>query len=1224
MLVRGVNKMLFFKKSILLGLYFLISSGAVSPFLDLKFLTGDGFKTLTEGTKRVDFTFAPDSAEALNKRADDLALELATFHTQQKEALRALNKNSTALKHDIAEIKTEMSFGRNYENDAGSKKITIINDRIQLSSSTYDTWVALEQLLQEHIQKTREIAEQAKIGNREIIQKAVYSLKDLREAEQKLRDYNDRVLGLFARKESLYRQRITEQENLSTHKKELEYKIKEKDRLANSLLSPQDQGEFSAARFTAEAENLDLEIELLRERIDSVELVLRKIGYETTFTEEDLLLHKSRQVRLNSELGDLKKRLIVDVADVKFAKIELKNERRKSFMQKEYFNRIKEEKKLFKQQVTSELGIINEQLKKIKASGQEKTAEGILLDMQQRRLNCALQVLDKEVEQLDVQKDLAEASAATKELQLKAILVRYYLAHDKGNIDGYAVECRSQRNLCDNALKVSNNKRQDALNGLALISAAMNDIAKKRDDLQSDQNTYFRSHQAIYNHYAQEVVQCDEFVHHQLMLTQKNVALLSDLIHRQEELFSQYDALARELDLKRKGVDLWARSHKAITLQGLIGALNDAEAFSYHIFWDIQKNLGPSALANRIADLNIWTFLRVITFLMIFFLAYIVARRGFVLLQRRLKYAISVHHGRLGFLWLSVVACIFDFLNDHFHFIFPWLFLLFHVVVAPFYWGEPLLLLVDPFFVAFFYLGSIPFLVYWVTELMEELIALNKRLSFFFVTEASQGKILALAMTGLYSSVILLPFRQAFITYGSTQSQFPALIAAALSLMVIIIILLCFSKEDALNFLPSHSRFFIWIKRKIERYYYPAHIFLMILLVLSNPYVGFAHLAWFLLGAVPATFLIITSIAWIHYYVRRFSMVFFIREEDDEIIDKFEHAKMYYGFFIVTSFLGLLFIGLYIISYLWKMSYTFAGLWHMITDEWVISLGMHTKLGLLEVLIFAGFIVGGFFISSLINRYLLAKIFDIFKTEPGAQNTASRIAHYAVIGVSTICACAFINLQQLIPILGTLMIIAVGLGVKEQIQDFFAGLLVLLERQIEIGHFIETDGIIGTVQKIAVRSTTIRTARHFSVVIPNRDLIAKQVINWGRNRYAVGFELTIRVAMDSDPEQVKQLILEVLYAHPSVLRVPVATVRLEDFNEFGQQFFVRGFISSRKVREQWEIASDIRIGILKSFRKNNVSIAFPHRIVSVSAESVQKMHDVFGVKFDPMGTDIPE
>lgn len=1214
----------FFKKRVLCGLFLLFTTSTIAPFFDLKFLTGEGLKTLAEGTKRVDFTFAPDSPEALNKRADDLALDLELFMTQQKDAVRAINKNNIVLKNQLGEIKTQMSFGRNYDSDVLNRKITIINDRMQQNSTLHDTWMSIEKLLQEHIQRTREAADQSRSGVRETSYKAVYSLKDLRESEKNLRDYNDRLVTLYGRKESLYRQRITEQENLSTYKKELEYKLKEKERLANSLLNPQDQAEFSAARFTAEVENLDLEIELLRERIEGVELTLRKIAYEATFCEEELLLLKARSSRLTTDLAEIKKRLVVDVADVKFAKIELKNETRKAFIQKDHLNRLKEEKKLLKQQISSELVVVNEQLKKIKAAGEEKTSEGILLDMHSRRLGFQLQVLDKEIDQLDIEKEHAEVSAATKALQYRTILVRYYLAHDKGDVESYAAEFRSNRNLFDNGVKVSKNKQGDALNGLGQISAAINDLAKKREDLQSDENTYFRSHQAIYRNYAQELAICEELVHAQLMLTQKHVAYLSDLIHKQEDLFTQYETMTRELDLKRKGVDLWARSHKAITSQGLLAALNDAEAFLYHIFWDVQKNLGFSALSKRFTDLTIWSLLRIFTFFVLLFFSYFVSRRGLVLFQRRIKYAISIHHGRLGFLWLSVIACVLDFVAAHLHFIFPWLFFWFHVAFTPIYWGESLSMTLDPFFVAFFYLGSIPFLVYWVTELMEELIALNKRLSFFFVTEASQSKVLVLTMTGLYSSVLLLPFRQAFMTYGSTQSQFPSLVTAALSLMVVIIILLCFTKEDVIKLLPSHSRFFLWLKRKIEHYYYPVHIFFMGLLVLANPYVGYAHFAWFLTSAVPATAIIMTSIAWIHYYVRRFSMVFFIREEDDEVIDKFEHAKMYYGFFIVTSFLALMFVGLFLVAHLWGLSYTFTGLWRMITDEWVVRFGPHTKLGFLEILMFTGFVIGGFFLSSLINRYLLNKIFDIFKTEPGAQNTASRIAHYAIIGVSTICACAFINLQQLIPILGTLIIVGVGLGLKDQIQDFFAGLLVLLERQIEIGHFIETDGVIGTVQKIAVRSTTIRTARHFSVVIPNRDLIAKQVINWGRNRYAVGFELNIRVAMESDPEQVKQLIQEALYAHPSILRVPVANVRLEDFNEFGQQFFIRGFISSRKVRDQWEIASDIRIALLKSFRKNGIKIAFPQRVLSVTDQTTQKMQDIFAIKFDPTGSDLPE
>jgi len=160
--------------------------------------------------------------------------------------------------------------------------------------------------------------------------------------------------------------------------------------------------------------------------------------------------------------------------------------------------------------------------------------------------------------------------------------------------------------------------------------------------------------------------------------------------------------------------------------------------------------------------------------------------------------------------------------------------------------------------------------------------------------------------------------------------------------------------------------------------------------------------------------------------------------------------------------------------------------------------------------------------------------------------------------------------------------------------------------------------IRGTVHKIAARTTTIITAKNYSVIVPNRDLLSKSIVNWGRGRFAVGFEINIIVEYNSDAELVKKILMSVVHENPTVLRVPGIITRLENFDENGLNFLIRAFISARRVREQWEIAGALRMEILKEFAKNQIRLAYPHRIISYQlseGENIRKAGSL-EIKFD--------
>ena len=600
-------------------------------------------------------------------------------------------------------------------------------------------------------------------------------------------------------------------------------------------------------------------------------------------------------------------------------------------------------------------------------------------------------------------------------------------------------------------------------------------------------------------------------------------------------------------------------------------------------------------MPEKLASINWNGYAVIFLWFLIFLLLYLGYRLLLQLLHRRLIAKTEKTHGRLGFLYLNILLCCIEFITEHALLLFIWTFALLSlrmpISLEPFVGS-----IQYNFWMTFFFLTSMVVFFYLSTKLLSGLKALNQKLSFFFFNEQSQHKFITLTACVLYSSAILLPLRSAILIYGVKTSELPEVILAAYSLILLIVLLLFFTKEDVLKLVPSYNDFWLFIHKNIDSYYYPVFLFFMGLFILANPYIGYSHLAWFLAFAVPTTACIFITLVIVYHYIRQYSTHFFFKEEGEDIIDKFEHAKMYYGSFVLFSLFVLMLGSFVAISYLWGFSYSLETLWKLVFEEWTVKLGGGNKLGIIQVFSFVLFIVAGFLVSSLSNHFLLNRLFDIFKTEPGAQNTISRIFHYCTLVIFVLFGLATIGLGQLILPFSYLLIIGIGLGLKDQISDFFAGFLVLLERQIEVGDFIQVGTILGTVQKIAVRSTTIRTARNLMIIIPNRTIITTSVTNY--SRLSMGLELKIVIRHDSDVAVVKPLLYDIVAGHPTILRVPSPIIRLNEITDVGQEYTLRGFISARRVREMWDVSSDIRIAIIKTFKEKDIHIScvYPLRV----------------------------
>jgi len=184
-----------------------------------------------------------------------------------------------------------------------------------------------------------------------------------------------------------------------------------------------------------------------------------------------------------------------------------------------------------------------------------------------------------------------------------------------------------------------------------------------------------------------------------------------------------------------------------------------------------------------------------------------------------------------------------------------------------------------------------------------------------------------------------------------------------------------------------------------------------------------------------------------------------------------------------------------------------------------------------------------------------------------------------------------------------IIITVLGYIAKDPLSDFFAYFIILVQRPIKIGDYIVVDSpstarLSGVVRHITPRYTVVRQRNSTTCLVPNSLLITKVVRNWHYSRTFIAFEdILVPVPQTASADLVRKLLLQVLDEHTYILKNPTPIVRLVDFTNNGYQFMVRGFLSSDKVMDKWEIESQVRLAIVRRLSEAGISLTSPTHVI---------------------------
>ena len=187
--------------------------------------------------------------------------------------------------------------------------------------------------------------------------------------------------------------------------------------------------------------------------------------------------------------------------------------------------------------------------------------------------------------------------------------------------------------------------------------------------------------------------------------------------------------------------------------------------------------------------------------------------------------------------------------------------------------------------------------------------------------------------------------------------------------------------------------------------------------------------------------------------------------------------------------------------------------------------------------------------------------------------------------------------------------VGLGFGLQQIASNFISGIILLLERTMKIGDFVEMeDGKAGTLKQMNMRSSVLSTFDGKDIMVPNEKFITTSFINWTNEDPRQRYEVEFAVAYDTDLHAVPALIADVVAGHPQVLAEPEAPdVELRGFGDNGVNFAVEFWVDGIDDGKN-KFTSEIRFLIWDALKKAGISMPFPQREIRIigDAAPVQK------------------
>jgi small-conductance mechanosensitive channel len=224
----------------------------------------------------------------------------------------------------------------------------------------------------------------------------------------------------------------------------------------------------------------------------------------------------------------------------------------------------------------------------------------------------------------------------------------------------------------------------------------------------------------------------------------------------------------------------------------------------------------------------------------------------------------------------------------------------------------------------------------------------------------------------------------------------------------------------------------------------------------------------------------------------------------------------------------------------------------------------------------------------------------------GVRYAIGRMLGYVILVLGVLVALQTLGVNAtMLAAFSAALGIGLGFGLQDIVKNFVAGLVLLIERPIEVGDRVVVGDVTGEVTEIRARATIVRTNDEVDLIVPNSRFITDTVQNWSYGSNRVRHRIPVGVAYASNPEAVEAALLAAVDRSENVLKDPAPRVLLSGFGESSLDFELRCWTRTLLHREG-AFRAEVNRLVLEELTKRQIEIPFPQRDLHIRTASDSK------------------